>query len=198
MLLDCNFVDFGFITPGVDRVGFSYGCYRSRFQESRTFFQVLQTDSGKYQKTFMEEERSLNPMVIKDFFKERRVFSFMAKNLGAAGLIALGSMWTYTHHTSLQRLEDSLFRSNIPIREGYFPDPAGISIRIEISKEGYKAGYLVHEDSSVRYPLESDLLPDTHYVVDRLKERAKTMGRDEVKETLERLLEVEKALYRRL
>jgi hypothetical protein len=137
-------------------------------------------------------------MGMRDYLKERPLLYFMAKNLGTAGLIVIGSLWTYTHHPSVQRLEDSLFRRNVPVREGYFPDPSGISILIEVSEDGYKAGYLTHDESSYRHPLGEDLLPDTGYILECLEKRARKMEKKEVKQTLEKLLEVERSLYGRL
>jgi hypothetical protein len=93
--------------------------------------------------------------------------------VGILGLTLAAAYWGYTHYQTIRRVEYNTTKRNVQVEQGYFPDPAGLSIETVINAAGRQEVYLFHKESEAKIPVYGDLLPENKRLLDSLVARAR-------------------------
>jgi hypothetical protein len=121
---------------------------------------------------------------------------FMSMKLSVVGLI-MAAYIGYKHHEPIGRLEANLFKKNIKVEKGYFPDGMGLGIEIPINSSGHREAYLIHHESGKKVAIMYDMLPQTDTMLEGLINRVELMNSTEARTSLIKVNELERKLYDR-
>ncbi len=133
--------------------------------------------------------------IVKQYLEQNPVVDTILRKFGVVGLALFSLYIGYSNHSTIARIEDSLYRRNVPIESDAFPDPAGISTKVAVNGNGNKEGYLIHEDMKIA--IGSYLAPKTPYLLDVLGKRVHEMSQKEAKTTLDKILDIERDVYKK-
>lgn len=125
------------------------------------------------------------------------VYELATSRLGVTGVVLAGVYWGYTHANVISKVEYNTTRRNIPVAQGYFTDPAGLSVETQVNNAGAQEVYLMHRESNTRVSVLKDLLPDNQTVFEKMLKRARSMPAAERTSLVQQSHDLESELLKR-
>jgi hypothetical protein len=107
--------------------------------------------------------------------------------------------FTYQYYQPLRRVAYNVLHRDVGIEQGFFRDPNGLYVDVEINENGNREAYLMHDSEGWK---NREILEDgyfkTHNMLECIARRARSMDREEAKNYMRLIDSIEDTLYERI
>jgi hypothetical protein len=127
----------------------------------------------------------------------KKLIGFLVTNISIATIVS-SSYFTYQLYEPMKRVVNNLFHRDVQVEQGFFKDPNGLSVQSYINERGTREVYMLHSPSNTKIPVKQDMYPDTNSMLENILGRTEDLDKDEARQYLRMMNDIQKAMYDRL